>query len=467
MRKFSVNIVLIYLLLLLPCLLVWGAEAQELPWPPPLKGAVNGTVTFTSDLLLKVPPDVAKMATQEGIPPFIVAKTAPTIDLAFHGNLPDAAINGTGWSAWGDICLASDGKVYSGTGDHGDDAGGKSHAYLYQWDPKTTILKQVVDLNAIVPREKGESTWSKLHARILEGADGNIYFSGTLNDGNTADQPRFKWSEAIPGGQIYQYNPKTGQASLYANLPAVHCTATTMMDLKRNIFWCNLETGPNGLWAFDMTAKKQLFKAPAGSVTFNRNFAMDRNGVVYYNGEDGIWKCDQAKQTITKTGMSLGVQSSGMRASTDQAKNGWIYGSTMGTNQLFRFNPDKEQVELLGLNFLKGDYVTVTVLSPDEKYVYFLTGAHGTAGETGTPVIQYNVATGQRKVIAFLKAAMETLYDYSPGGTYGVKISADGSTLYVNLNGNAADSIRPKGMTAGGFGLTAFMALHIPASERK
>lgn len=303
MRRFSFRTVLIALFLLCFSAGMLGAQEQ---WPPPLKGAVNGTVTFTSDLLLKVPPDVQKMAAEPDVPPFIVAKTPPVIDLAYHGNLPNAALNGTGWSAWGDICLASDGRVYSGIGDHGDDAGGKSHAYIYEWDPKTKILKQVVDLNAVVPRTKGEPTWSKVHCRILEGADGNIYFSGTLNDGNAADKPQFKWSEAIPGGQIYQYNPKTGQTSLYANLPAGHCTATTLMDLERNIFWCNLEAGPNALWAFDMTNKRELYRAPAGSVTFNRNFAMDRKGVVYFNGEGGIWKCDLQTKSITKTKMSLG-----------------------------------------------------------------------------------------------------------------------------------------------------------------
>jgi len=465
MRRFSFRIVSLCALLLL-CFVAGSCAAEEQAWPPPLKGAINGTVTFTSDLLLKVPPDVAKMAEDPNLPPFIVAKKAPIIDLAYHGNLPNPALNGTGWSAWGDIALARDGRVYSGTGDHGDDAGGKSHAYLYQWDPKTKVLKQVADLNAIVPRAKGEPTWSKVHCRILEGPDGNIYFSGTLNDGNAADKPQYKWSEAIPGGQIFQYNPKTGQNSLFANLPAGHCTATTMIDHEHNIWWCNLEAGPNALWAFDMANKKELYRAPAGSVTLNRNFAMDRKGVIYFNGEGGVWKCDLATKSIAKTNMSLGEKSAGMRASTDQAKDGWIYGHTMGTNQIFRFHPDTEKVELLGNNFLKGDYVTVCVLSPDEKYMYFLTGAHGTALGTGTPVIQYNIATGQRKVIAFLKEAISTLYDYVPGGTYGVKISPDGGTLYVNLNGHAGDAYRLKGQSPSGFGLTAFCAIHIPASER-
>jgi hypothetical protein len=121
---------------------------------------------------------------------------------------------------------------------------------------------------------------------------------------------------------------------------------------------------------------------------------------------------------------------------------------------------------MLGPDWLVGEYTTVCVLSPDERFLYYLPGAHGGAYRIGTPVVQYDIAKKQRKVLAFLSEAFETRYDYVPAGTYGVKLSADGSTLYVNLNGHAADSIRPKTMKTKGFGLTAFAAIHIPASER-
>jgi len=442
------------------------AQEQDQSWPPPLEGAVNGTVTFTSDLFLQIPPAVQQKRADEGAALFHMDATPPIVDLVFHGDLPNRALNGTGWSSWGDIALASDGRVYVGVGDHGDDAGGKAHAYLYQWDPVTKVLKQVVDLNTVVPRTQGESAWSKLHARIEEGADGNIYFSGTLNDGNMADQPQFKWSEAIPGGQLCLYNPQTGEASLVASLPDRRCTATAMIDRQRNIWWCNLETGPNGLWAFDLTTKQPLYQTPDGAVIFNRNFAMDREGYVYFNGEGGIWKCDAQAQTMTPMQSNLGEGASGMRASTDEDDNGWIYGHTMGTNQIFRFAPAQDKVELLGPNFMKGEYTTVCVLSPDQKYVYYLPGAHGQAADYGTPVIQYDIAQRQQKVLAFMAPALEQLYHYVPGGTYGVKLSADGGTLYVNFNGHAADATRPAEMRPTGFGLTAFCAIHIPDSER-
>ena len=108
----------------------------------------------------------------------------------------------------------------------------------------------------------------------------------------------------------------------------------------------------------------------------------------------------------------------------------------------------------------------MTVLSPDERFLYYVPGAHGRAFRYGTPVVQYEIATGRRKVLAFLAEAFEQEYGYVPAGTYGVKLSADGSTLYVNFNGHAADSIRPAHMRPNGFGLCAFAAIHIPESER-
>jgi hypothetical protein len=90
------------------------ARAQETPtWPPSLRGAKNGTVTLRSDRFLEVPDAVAKSRMAEGAAAFTVAKEAPTVDLAFHGNLGPNAIGRRLWSSWGDICVAADGKVAS------------------------------------------------------------------------------------------------------------------------------------------------------------------------------------------------------------------------------------------------------------------------------------------------------------------------------------------------------------------
>ncbi len=445
--------------------LVVGAEAVEEVWPPPLVGAENGTVTLKTDLFLKVPEQVEAARHKEGAVPFTVAQTPPTVRLAFHGRLPNLALNGTGWTSWGDICVASDGRVYCGIGDHGDDAGGHGYCFIYAWDPEAKVLEQVVDMNKVVKPQEGQPAWTKVHARIDEGRDGKIYFSCTLNDGNSAKYPRFHWTEELPGGQLYQFDPRTGQAVVFANLPPKRCTATSILDRKRNIWWCNLEAGGNALWALDLDTKEVLFKAPDGSMGMNRNFALAADGSIYFNGKDGIWKYDPKKNDIARTGSAV-PNSPGMRSSTRESKDGYIYGMTMGTNEVFRYAPAEDELELLGTNFLTGGYTTVCVLSPDERFLYYLPGAHGGALRMGTPVVQYEIATGQRKVIAFMAEAFEVHHDYLPGGTYGVKTNADGSILYVNFNGHAGEDIRPEGMSAGGFGLSAFAAIHIPASER-
>src|SRR6185295_13278382 len=105
------------------------------PWPPQLKGAVKGTVTFSSPQLLVMPQDVREAAKEADTTPLKIAKKPPTVDLALHGNLGPNAAERRLWSSWGDICLASDGRVYCAIGDHGNDVGGDARCFLYCWDP--------------------------------------------------------------------------------------------------------------------------------------------------------------------------------------------------------------------------------------------------------------------------------------------------------------------------------------------
>lgn len=448
-------------------------NAQETPaWPPALRNAKNGTVTLRSDRFLEVPDAVAKNRMANGAAAFTVAKEAPTVDLAYHGNLGANAMGRRLWSSWGDICLAADGKVYSGIGDHADDAGGDARCFIYVWDPAAKTLTQVVDMNRVIPPQQGQPAWSKVHAKIDEGADGKIYFSCTLNDGNRARNNNFRWTERLPGGQLYQYDPQKRTTTVAATLPnAPRCTATSLLDRQRNLWWCNLEVGGNALWCLDIEKRRPVFQAPDGSVGFNRAFALDRAGNVYFNGaKSALWKYDRTGNRLVETKCNFG-DSPGMRSATRESRNGHIFGTTHGnakmpgTRQLWRYEIARDELTMLGPDWMTGDYTTVTELSPDERFLYYLPGAHGQAFTSGTPVIQYDIANRRRKVIAFLARAFEQAHDYVPGGTYGIKISADGSTLYVNFNGHPSKNL-PKHLRPNGFGLCAFAAIHIPRGER-
>lgn len=454
------------LVAMLAAVVVGSLAADEQPWPPELRGAKRGTVTLQSNQFLSIPAEVAAAREKDTEASFAVAQAAPIVELAFHRDLGTNAIERRLWSSWGDICVARDGRVYCGIGDHGNDVGGDARCFIYCWDPKAKTLTQVVDVNAIVPREPGQPAWSKIHAKIDEAADGTIVFCGTLNDGNRAKQPEYKWSDALPGAQLYQYDPNSGRASVLANLPPRRCTATSLLDRQRNIWWCNLEAGGgNALWGLDLASKQPVFQGADGSLGFNRNFALLADGSILFNGERNLVKYDAATRTLVPK-KSWFTGSHGMRASTRESKDGFIYGITHQTNQLFRYHAGRDELTMLGPNWLSGMYTADCELSPDERFIYYLPGAHGQAFKDGTPVIQYEIATGRRKVLAFLAGVCDAECDYIPGGTYGIQLSDDGSTLYVNLNGEASDRTRPATMKKDGFGLCAFAAIHIPESER-
>lgn len=442
-------------------------STTSMVWPPRLAGAKDGTITITTDRFLDVPPEVAASREEEGVAPFVMAKTAPTIELAFHGDLGTDPTNRRLWSSWGDICLASDASVYVGIGDHNHDAAGDGRCFIYRWDQTKKTLTRIVDMNEVVPPRPGQPAWTKVHAKIDEGLDGKIYFCCTLNAGNDAGNPKYKWTEQLPGAQLYQYDPQTGRTTVFANLPPKRCTATSLFDAKRNVWWCNLEAGDgDALYGLDLATKKVVYQSADGAVGFNRNFALAADGTIYFNGDKGqILHLDPVQKTISSTGVAFS-NSTGMRASTSQSRNGDIFGSTHGSNQLYRFRPASNQLEMLGPTWGTGQYTTIMLLSPDERFVYYLPGSHGQAFKYGTPVVQYEIATKTRKVLAFLAPALEEQIDYVPGGTYGMKLSQDGGTLFVNFNGHAADEIRPGQMKPIGFGLCSFVAIQIPKSER-
>ncbi len=447
-----------------------GTPSNQMSWGPSLEGAVKGTLTLTTDDFLAVPQAVAAEAGLQGASQFAVAKEAPTVDLALCGGLEMNKALHPWWSAWGDICVARDGCVYSGVGDHGDEAAGTSELYLYRWDPKTKQYSRLLDVNRLVKRENGEPTFSKIHARIEEGADGRIYFTATIDNGAAAGDPKYKWSDVLPGGQLYAYDPGTDRTEIVVNLPARRCSTASRLDSRRNIWWCNLDGDKtDAMWAYNLTTKKEVFRGPDGSVKMNRNFALARDGAVYFNGKDSfIWKVDPETSAMNPT-KSQFPREQFMRCSTDQNEAGDIYGVTvpdgMKTKEfnLFRYNVQADTLELLGKELTSGHYTTACVMSPDGRYVYYVPGA------PGVPVVQYDIARNQRKVIAFLGEAVEKRTRYIVGTVFGLKMSADGSTLYGHTNGYSYQGEKPVGeveLAKVGWSVVSFVAIHIPAAER-
>ena len=98
------------------------------------------------------------------------------------------------------------------------------------------------------------------------------------------------------------------------------------------------------------------------------------------------------------------------------------------------------------------------------RYLYYMPGGSKkghTPNEYG-PVVQYDIKTGTKKVLAWLVDYYYEKYGYWIGGTYGMEISDDGSYLVIVMNGAfklRSDSDYP-------FGWPSLFIIHIPEEER-
>ncbi|MHA4844953.1 hypothetical protein ACX0G7_12350 [Flavitalea antarctica] len=431
----------------------------SLTWPPALPGGKTVVTDNSAQFLAK--PGNVKLS--EGV---TIAKTAPEIDFLY---LPGQTFPAKLWSVWGDGSTYGS-KYYTSIGDHDAPRG---EGQIYEYDSKTKKVRLLMNVRKFL-EESGrlpagmDYIPGKVHGRVDRGSDGWVYFSthrGSTND-NTTDARGYK------GDHIYRVDPVSGKKEIVVSYPMPkHTIPASVLDPRRMIFYGGTNPGNDAenkeVWfiAYDVKNKKMLKKAPHG---FDRYaiFAAG-SGCVYWKplaaekqptkGQDlRGYKYDPKTNNITRV-QEVPV----VRACTEETKSGIVYGFTQDNNDLWAFDTRKEKLTTIGPAMVAvHSYVTSVDLDPvTERYVYYIPGAHGGAEIDGTPVVQYDLKTKKRKVIAFLSSFYKQKYQYTPDGTFSSAISPDGSILYITWNG-----MRPS--PAKGWNTTSLMAIHIPQSER-
>jgi hypothetical protein len=190
---------------------------------------------------------------------------------------------------------------------------------------------------------------------------------------------------------------------------------------------------------------------------------LTKEGLVYFTNEKGkLSYYHSDKNAISTTELILPGEKNTLRAATTAAADGRIFGITKA-GRMFEFDPSQQKVKDLGPNFLTGDYTAVLSLSTDGKYIYFAPGAHGSATKVGTPVIQHDVRSGKRKVLAFLNEPMIQKAGYNAAGNYNLLLDPKGTTLYATFNGAMVQQGKKRQST---FGLPSVVVFKIPDKER-
>ena len=157
----------------------------------------------------------------------------------------------------------------------------------------------------------------------------------------------------------------------------------------------------------------------------------------------------------------------GLRAATAETSDHKVY--CVERDQLWAFDTINETAAELGAAAVASqDYTaSIDIDAKTQRYLYYVPGAHGGAQEDNSPLVQYDVQTNKRKVIAFLHGYLFARHGYTPMGTYSTAVSPEGDKVYITWNGNrgGADTSNPKNPKLK-FNTCALTVVHVPAAER-
>ncbi len=441
-------------LIALVSICAWSASAAEKSAPkveadlvfPPRLPEAQESVTDTSPRFLQPP---------NGFPAdVVIAKTAPTINFRFF---PTQDYPGKPWSAWGDS-LAINGKYYASIGDHLAPGG---NAFVYEYDPETKKMRQLADVRKLLALPEGDYTPGKIHSRLDVGDDGWIYFSTHRGSTRvTTDEFHYK------GDWIIRCDPASGKAEVLAQGPVPkHCLPCSVLDPKRVIYYGGTApgTGNDGegiqFFAYDVGARKVLYSGPDGPARY-LIFAKSTGRVYFTPGKEGegvLMRYDPERG-----GAPEKIESSiGLRAATQETPDGIVYTVSSGQRGkaiLYAFNTKTERVENLGPAAVgTQNYITSIDADATGRFLYYVPGAHGGSERDGSPVVQFDVKTRTKKIIAFLHPFYAEKYGCTLKGTFSSAIDPVGDKLYITWNNS-------RGSRA--WDSCVLTVIHIPESER-
>ena len=421
----------------------------------------TGVVTDSSKDFLRVP-DYYK-----GKADFDVAKTPPTVDFApIRGLNPEffPEDNKGLWSQWAEVTRGPNGRFYMASGDHRCKDGS---IIITEYDPVRKDQRIVVDVGKTCGWRKGQYVDGKIHGRMDIMPDGTLV-AATWN-GSTIQQDWVNHGY-VRGGHLLTYNVFTGE-TVYHGTPFVgdswpyHVT-----DRQTGVF---MAVGAEGYFmAYDVKKRKLLYGGmPPEGIKWNVRATLldERTGILYSTDlstpDNFFITFDQRSNRFARLACKVPPspvtgKATQLRAYTEERTPDNIFYCMDWAGTFFKFWPDEERTEVIGVNWDKeGVYTTSLDISPKYRHIYYVPASHGEAWKYGAPVVQHDTKTNRKKVIAFLENVSFPTYGYMIAGTYGIELSEDGSLLVIQTNGGF-------GPEQSRFEHTAVFAVHIPESER-
>lgn len=432
-------------------------------------------VTEQSKEMLRVPEHISAKAG------FKVARAEPKVEMLLvpvkpryflepkAENLPIGL-----WSAWSQgTYFPPAGRFYAALGNH---IYYDAQIHILEYDPESRSIRLTSNINEALGRGPDDFGDGKIHGWMDFYNGAETYFCTYWCHYPEPSEEEYR--SGYEGGRLMSYNVLTGRFTDFGTPLRRTSWCYHRMDRRRGLlfavgvfreFLCYDVVNRRTLWAGHL---------PHGLTWYDRNMLVDEETgcayssnvdpsdpeahIIRYNALTGRFyrmKCSVPKNELTG---EVGQ----IRAHTGRrAREGWFMCAALG-GQMFKFYPDEERVEDVGICW-RGDpkrlYTTSIAISPDDKYCYYVPGAHGQSHYEGTPIIQLDTRSGERKVLAFLYPYFYDKYGYIASGTFSIDIDDRGERLFILFNG-AFSEFRDDGGDV--FGDPAVFVIHIPESER-
>ncbi|MDR1523980.1 MAG: hypothetical protein LBS79_01815 [Tannerella sp.] len=192
-------------------------------------------------------------------------------------------------SMWSALYAAKSGKIYAGLCTHAE------AAHFYEFDPATQTMRHIVDLTALHgERGEGINTNGKIHVRMGEDGDGNIYFGGLNEDtGPESIDPA-----SYPGAFWYRYNPKSDEVEILGKISRHYGLLGMVVEPEYGRLYGLAEDGH--LYMYDIRERYTRDLGKVDDWDICRTIFADDSGNVYGSFPVAqIWKYDPAKDRIT------------------------------------------------------------------------------------------------------------------------------------------------------------------------
>lgn len=360
---------------------------------------------------------------------------------------PRPDYRGRPWTAWGQGVVAGDGHFYSSIGDH---LGEDGNSYVYEFDPSSGTLSEIGDVRELI----GPTTWGygKVHGQMVSGPCGEVYFSTYWGD-----KPGGETLDAYEGDFLLRIDPGSDQIEVLGSpvpgygVPSLAGSAGLGLVYGEAVDPA-IEPKDGPFFAYDMAAETVVYASPeADDHQGFRNIAVDSSGRAYFSGADfRLLVFDPATNQVTDYPTEL--PGKWLRASTQPAPDGTIYAATREPDMLFSFTPEGT-VTTLGP---APDYVASLAMHPDGTRIFYIPSAHGKSWQSGAPLMEVNIATGEQRVLVELNPLGESALGLSFGGTYGVVADPGGEQLYVVMNSGVPENVRDAA-----FGEVVLVVIHL------